>query len=115
MQIEERAVEAVTILELKGKLTLGDGDSLLKDKIHSLVNQDRKHIVLDLGELTYVDSAGLGEIVRSLTTVTRGGGTLKLLNLNKRIQDLMVMTKLITVFDTFENEAEAVRSFAAKV
>ena len=115
MQIEERAVEAVTILELKGKLTLGDGDTLLKDKIHSLVDQDRKHIVLDLGGVSYVDSAGLGEIVGSLTTVTRGGGTLKLLNLNKRIQDLMVMTKLMTVFDTYDTEAEAVRSFAAKV
>jgi anti-sigma B factor antagonist len=115
MQIEERAVDAVTILELKGKLTLGDGDTLLKDKIHSLVDQDRRHIVLDLGDLTYVDSAGLGEIVRSLTTVTRGGGSMKLLNLNKRIQDLMVMTKLITVFDTFETEADAVRSFAARV
>jgi anti-sigma B factor antagonist len=115
MQIEERAVDAVTILELKGKLTLGDGDTLLKDKIHSLINQDCKHIVLDLGGVSYVDSAGLGEIVGSLTTVTRGGGTLKLLNLNKRIQDLMVMTKLITVFDTFDTEAEAVRSFVAKV
>ena len=113
MQIEERAVEAVTILELKGKLTLGDGDSLLKDKIHSLVNQDRKHIVLDLGELTYVDSAGLGEIVRTYTTVSRQGGGLKLLNLTKRITDLLSITKLLTVFETFDSENEAVRSFSA--
>jgi anti-sigma B factor antagonist len=115
MQIEERIVGAVTVLVLDGRLTLGEGDTLLKDKIHSLVNQGRRQIVLDLGRVSYVDSAGLGEIVGSLTTVTRGGGALKLLNLNKRIQDLMVTTKLTTVFDSFDNEADAVRSFSAAV
>ena len=115
MQIDERNVGSVTVLDVTGQITSSEGGTLLKDKIHSLVDQDCKHIVLDLGGVSYVDSAGLGEIVGSLTTVTRGGGTLKLLNLNKRIQDLMVMTKLTTVFDTFDTEADAVRSFAAKV
>jgi anti-sigma B factor antagonist len=115
MQIEERHVGPVTVLDLEGKLTLGEADMLLRDKIHSLINQDRKDLVLNLGGVSYVDSAGLGEIVGSLTTVTRGGGSLKLLNLNKRVHDLMVMTKLTTVFDTYDNEAEAIRSFAVKV
>jgi anti-sigma B factor antagonist len=115
MQIEERTVGGVTILDLKGKLVLGDGDTLLKDKIHSLVNQGRKQFVLNLGDVPYIDSAGIGEVVRTHTTVSRAGGSLKLLNVTKRIHDLLVITKLLTVFDTFESEAEALRSFPAAV
>jgi anti-sigma B factor antagonist len=115
MQIEERNVGAVTILDLKGKLVLGDGDALLKDKIHSLVNQGRKQLILNLGDVPYVDSAGIGEIVRTHTTVSRGGGSLKLLNVTKRIHDLLVITKLLTVFDTFDSEREALASFPASV
>jgi anti-sigma B factor antagonist len=112
MQIEERTVGNVTILDLKGKLTLGDGDTLLKDKIHSLLHQGRKHFLLNLGEVPYIDSAGIGEVVRTFATVSRQGGTLKLLNLTKRIHDLLVITKLLTVFETFNAESDAVRSFS---
>lgn len=115
MHIEERTVGDVTILDLKGKLVLGDGDALLKDKIHSLVNQGRKQLILNLADVPYVDSAGIGEIVRTHTTVSRGGGSLKLLNVTKRIHDLLVITKLLTVFDTFDSEEEARRSFSAAV
>ena len=113
MQIEERAVGDVVVLDLKGRITLGDGDQLLKDKVNSLVNQGHKGIVLNLAGVPYIDSAGLGEIVRTYTTVSRQGGKLKLLNLTKRIQDLLAITKLLTVFETFDSEDEAVRSFSA--
>ena len=113
MQIEERAVGDVIVLDLKGKVTLGQGDELLKDKVNSLVNQGHRKIVLNLAEVPYVDSAGLGEIVRTYTTVSRQGGSMKLLNLTKRITDLLAITKLLTVFETFETEADAVRSFSA--
>jgi anti-sigma B factor antagonist len=112
MQIEQRAVGDVTVLDLKGRVTLGEGDELLKDKVNSLLNQGLKKIVLNLADVPYVDSAGLGEIVRTYTTVSKQGGTLKLLNLTKRITDLLSITKLLTVFETFDNENEAVRSFS---
>ena len=113
MQIDERQAGDVTILDVKGKLTLGAGDEVLKDKINSLVMQGRKKLILNLAEVPYIDSAGLGEIVRTYTTVSRQGGSLKLLNLTKRITDLLAITKLLTVFETYENEADAVRSFTA--
>lgn len=113
MQIDQRTVGDVIVLDLKGKITLGEGDELLKDKVNSLVNQGHKKIVLNLAEVPYIDSAGLGEIVRTYTTVSRQGGSLKLLNLTKRITDLLAITKLLTVFETFESEAEAIKSFAA--
>jgi anti-sigma B factor antagonist len=113
MQIEERAVGGVVVLDLKGRLTLGDGDQLLKDKVNSLVNQGHKRIVVNLAGVPYIDSAGLGEIVGSYTTVSRQGGSLKLLNLTKKITDLLAITKLLTVFEAFDSEDEAVRSFSA--
>jgi len=113
MQIEERTIGDVVVLDMKGKVTLGEGDELLKDKIHSLMNQGRKKIVLNLANVPYIDSAGLGEIVRTYTTVSRQGGSLKLLSLTKRITDLLSITKLLTVFETFDSETEAVASFSA--
>ena len=113
MQIEERAVGTVTILDVKGRLVLGDGDAMLKDKVHSLVNQGCKEIVLNLAEMPYIDSGGLGEIVRSHTVVNRANGHLKLMNVTKRIHDLLVITKLVTVFDTFDSEEAAIQSFAS--
>jgi anti-sigma B factor antagonist len=113
MQIEERAVGDVVVLDLKGKITLGEGDELLKDKVNSLVNQGHRKILLNLGGVPYIDSAGLGEIVRTYTTVSRQGGSLKLLNLTKRITDLLSITKLLTVFETFDSESEAIQSFSA--
>jgi len=115
MQIHEREVNDVTLLDLHGKLTLGEGDELLRDKVNSLVHQERKKIVLNLAEVPYIDSAGLGEIVRTYTTVSRQGGSLKLLNLTTRIQDLRAITKLLTACETFESEKDAVKSFMANV
>ena len=114
MHIEERVVGDVVVLDLTGKITLGDGDELLTDKVNSLLNQGRKKIVLNLADVPYIDSAGLGEIVRTYTTVSRQGGNLKLLALTKRITDLLAITKLLTVFETYETESEAVQSFSAK-
>ena len=111
MQIEERPSGDVVILDLKGKLTIGEGDELLKDKVYSLIQQGQKKLVLNLEGVPYVDSAGLGEIVRTYTTVSKQGGNLKLLNLTKRIEDLLSITKLLTVFDTYESEQEALDSF----
>ena len=111
MNIEERVVGDVVVLDLTGKITLGDGDELLTDKVNSLLNQGRKKIVLNLADVPYIDSAGLGEIVRTYTTVTKQGGNLKLANLTKRITDLLSITKLLTVFETYESEAEAIASY----
>ena len=113
MTIEERTVGDVVVLDLKGKITLGAGDELLKDKINSLLATSKKRLILNLEGVPYIDSAGLGEIVRTFTTVSRQGGSLKLLNLTKRITDLLSITKLLTVFETFESENDAVRSFSA--
>jgi anti-sigma B factor antagonist len=112
MDIAERTVSDVTVLDLKGKMTLGEGDELLKDKINSLLASGKKKLVLNLEGVPYIDSAGLGEIVRTYTTVSRQGGSLKLLNLTKRIEDLLSITKLLTVFETFDTEAEAINSFS---
>jgi anti-sigma B factor antagonist len=111
MQISERESGAVTILDLSGKVTLGDGDTLLKDKLHSLLHQGKKNVLLNLGDVSYVDSAGLGAIVAAYTTMTREGGALKLSNVTKKLQDLLSITKLLTVFETFDSEDEAVRSY----
>jgi anti-sigma B factor antagonist len=111
MEIAERVVNDVTVLDLKGKMTLGEGDELLKDKINSLLSQGRKKLLLNLEGVPYIDSAGLGEVVRTYTTVSRQGGSLKLLNLTKRIEDLLSITKLLTVFETYDSESEAVTSY----
>jgi anti-sigma B factor antagonist len=111
MEIVERTVSDVTVLDLKGKMTLGEGDELLKDKINSLLAAGKKKLLLNLEAVPYIDSAGLGEVVRTYTTVSRQGGSLKLLNLTKRIEDLLSITKLLTVFDTFDSEAEAIQSY----
>jgi len=112
MQIEQRTVGDVVVLDLKGKITLGEGDELLKDKVNSLVNQGHKKIVLNLADVPYIDSAGLGEVVRTYTTVSRQGGQLKLVNLTKRIVDLLTITKLLTVFEAFDSEPEALKSYS---
>ena len=122
MKIVERQVGDVIMLDLHGKILIGEGDDALRDavtrlvdsgktKVHSLTLQGRKKILLNLADVPYVDSAGLGEIVRCYTTVSRKGGRLKLLNLTKKIQDLLAITKLLTVFETYDSEDEAVRSF----
>jgi anti-sigma B factor antagonist len=114
MTIQERVVGSVNILDLGGKLVLGDGDMLLKDKIHSLVFQGRKQIVLNMGGVSYVDSSGLGALVASSVTAKNNGGQIKLVSLTKRLQDLLAIAKLLTVFECYDSDDEAVTSFAAQ-
>ena len=107
MQIEERAVGDVTVVTVTGDITLNKGgDVILKDKINSLLQQGNKKILLDLGRVAYVDSAGLGQLVQVKVTASRSAAELKLLNITKRLKDLLVVTRLSTVFDSFESEAE---------
>jgi anti-sigma B factor antagonist len=112
MTITERKSGDVTILDVEGKILLGEGDVQLKRKIDELIERKETKLLLNLANVPYMDSGGLGEIVRSYTTVKRAGGELKLLNATKRISDLLTITKLITVFEIFESEAEGVKSFA---
>jgi len=101
----------VTVVDVAGRITLGEGSSALREALRDLVGKDHKKILLNLGEVTYIDSSGIGELVSGFTTVTNAGGQLKLLGLNKRVKDLLQITKLYTVFDVHEDEAGAVRSF----
>jgi anti-sigma B factor antagonist len=112
MQIEQRVVGDVAIVKVTGDITLNKGgDVLIKDKVQSLLQQGLLKIVLDLSTVPYVDSAGLGELVHAYATAKNRGGALKLHGVTKRLQDLLIVTKLLTVFDTYDSEAEAVASF----
>jgi anti-sigma B factor antagonist len=111
MKIVERLVGDVVILDLQGKILIGEGDDQLREAVTKLADSGKSKILLNLAEVPYVDSAGLGEVVRCYTTVSRKGGKLKLLNLTKKIQDLLAITKLLTVFETYDSEDEAIRSF----
>jgi anti-sigma B factor antagonist len=111
MKIVERQVDDVVILDLHGKILIGEGDDALREAVTKLADAGKTKILLNLAEVPYVDSAGLGEIVRTYTTVSRKGGKLKLLNLTKKIEDLLSITKLLTVFETYESEAEAINSY----
>ncbi|MSO55449.1 MAG: anti-sigma factor antagonist [Acidobacteria bacterium] len=111
MQIAERESGSVTILDLSKKITLGEDGTLLKDKLQSLLHQGKKNVLFNLAQVSYVDSAGLGALVSAYTTVTREGGSLKLANVMTRLQDLLSITKLLTVFETFDSEDEAIRSY----
>ena len=111
MQIAERSAGKVTVLDLSGQITFTQGDQQFKDKVNSLVHQGQKHILVNLAGVTHVDSAGLGELVAAFTTVTRAGGSMKLVNLTTRLRDLLAITKLLTVFDTFDSEQEALKQF----
>jgi anti-sigma B factor antagonist len=113
MIISERAVGETTVVDLKGKLIAGVGAELLRDKLQSLLQQGRKQFVVNLAEVPYMDSTGLGELVHAYATVTRQGGALKLLNATSRLRDLLVITKLVSVFECFDQEAEALASFVA--
>jgi anti-sigma B factor antagonist len=112
MTITERTNGDVTILDVEGKILLGEGDVQLKKKIDELISRKTGNILLNLEQVPYMDSGGLGEIVRSYTTVKREGGNLKLVGVTSRIKDLMTITKLHTVFDIFDTEAEGVASFS---
>ena len=113
MEITERIVDTVTFLDLHGRLTIGEGAQLLKDKSESLVFQGRKRVVVNLADVPYIDSGGLGQLVACYTTLAKAGGRLKLLNVGKRNHDLLSITKLVSVFDTFDSEEEAIASYGA--
>ena len=115
MHITERSIDDITVLDLEGRLTIGDGAELLRDKVTSIVFQGRNKILLNLAGVPYMDSGGLGELVRSSMAARKAHGEVKLVNLTSRISDLLSITKLLTVFDTFESEPEALRSFSTAV
>jgi len=102
----------VTVIDANGRITLGEGSSTFRDTIKDLTARGNKKLLLNLGDVSYIDSSGIGEMVSGFTSVTNQGGELKLLNLNKRVKDLLQITKLYTVFEVFEDEAAAVRSFS---
>ena len=116
LQLSDRAIGDVVVVDISGRITLGDGgDAMLKEKVRSLLQQGRKKLVLNLAEVSYIDSAGLGELVQAYAAAGKNGGALRLLNTTKRIRDLLSITKLLTVFQVFDSEAEAVASFSAAV
>jgi len=113
MNISERVVDTITILDLSGKLTIGEAAQLLKDKTESLVFQGRNRVIVNLAAVPYIDSGGLGQLVACYTTLAKAGGRLKLLNVGTRNHDLLSITKLVAVFDTFDTEHDAVQSYPA--
>ncbi len=112
MKSSTRQVDGVTIVDLSGRITLGEGSVVLRDQIRDLLSKGNKRILLNLGDVSYIDSSGIGELVSAYTAVSNQGGQLKLLNLTKKVHDLLQITKLYTVFDVRDDEAEAISSFA---
>jgi anti-sigma B factor antagonist len=111
LNITERQAGDITILDMSGKVTIGEGSIALRTTIRRLLGEGKKKILLNLGGVGYVDSSGIGELVSSFTAVNKESGTLKLLNLTQKIQDLLAITKLLTVFDVFDSEADALSSY----
>jgi anti-sigma B factor antagonist len=111
LNISERQAGDVTILDLDGKVTIGEGSVALRTTIRRLLGEGKKNILLNLGGVGYVDSSGIGELVSSFTAVQKEGGSLKMLNLTQKIQDLLAITKLLTVFDVYESEGDALAGF----
>ena len=106
-----RQVGEITVVDLSGRITLGEGSTMLRDNVRDLLGRGQKKILLNLGDVTYIDSSGIGELVSGFTTVTNQGGQLKLLNLTKKVHDLLQITKLYTVFEVHNEEAAAIKSF----
>lgn len=111
LQITERQIGTVTVLDLAGKLTIDQGAEILKDKINSLIVQQRKDVLLNLAAVSYIDSGGLGQLVACYSSLAKAGGALKLLHVSRRNHDLLSITRLVTVFDSFDSENEALASF----
>ena len=112
VKLSTRQIGDVSVVDVAGRITLGEGSSALRDSVREMVGKGQKKILLNLGEVSYIDSSGIGELVSAFTTVTNGGGQLKLLNLTKRVRDLLQITKLYTVFDVHDSEVSAIRSFS---
>lgn len=113
IKLSTRQVGDVTVMDVSGRITLGEGSSSLRESIRELLNKGQRKILLNLADVSYIDSSGIGELVSGYTSVANQGGKLKLVNLTKRVRDLLQITKLYTVFEVFDDEAEAVRSFSA--
>ncbi|HWO02800.1 MAG TPA: STAS domain-containing protein [Blastocatellia bacterium] len=111
LSIKDRQAGDVTILDLSGKITIGEGSVQLREAVKRMLDDGKKKILLNLGDVSYVDSSGIGELVSSYTTTGNNGGQLKLLNQTKKIHDLLTITKLVTVFETHDNEETAIASF----
>jgi anti-sigma B factor antagonist len=111
LNIEERQAGDVTILDMKGKITIGEGSVALRTAIRRMLEEGKKKILLNLAGVGYIDSSGIGELVSSYTAIEKEGGQLKLLNLTQKLQDLLTITKLLTVFDVYESESEALNGF----
>lgn len=111
MKATNRQVDGVTIVDMSGRITLGEGSVILRDAIRDLIGKGQKKILLNLGDVTYIDSSGIGELVSAFTAVRREGGELKLLKLTKKVHDLLQITKLYTVFDIKDDEATAIQAF----
>ena len=111
LDVKERQAGDVTILDLRGEVRIGEGSIALRDAIRNLAGAGKKKLLLNLAGVSYIDSSGIGELIANYTTVSRQGGQLKLLKLTDRVQNLLVITKLLTVFDAYEDEAEALQSF----
>ena len=112
VKLNIRQVGDVSVVDAAGRITLGEGSSAFREAVRDLISKGNKKILVNLGEVSYIDSSGIGELVSAFTTVTNHGGFLKLLSLNKRVKDLLQITKLYTVFEVHEDEGSAVRSFA---
>jgi anti-sigma B factor antagonist len=112
MKSSTRQVDGVTIIDLSGRITLGEGSTVLRDLVRQTVAKGNKKILLNLGDVTYIDSSGIGELVSAFTSVRNAGGELKLLNLTKKVHDLLQITKLYTVFDVKDDEAAAIQAFS---
>jgi anti-sigma B factor antagonist len=111
MKASTRQIDGVTIVDLSGRITLGEGSVILRDTVRDLIGKGNKRILLNLGDVNYIDSSGIGELVSAFTTVRNQGGELKLLNLTKKVHDLLQITKLYTVFDVKDDETSAVKAF----
>ena len=111
MKVATRQVDGITILDLSGRITLGEGSVTLRDAVHDVLAKGQKKILLNLENISYIDSSGIGELVSGFTSVKNAGGELKLLNLTKKVHDLLQITKLYTVFDIWDNEASAISAF----
>ena len=111
LDLKERQAGDVTILDLSGEVRIGEGSIALRDSIRNLADQGKKKVLLNLAGVKYIDSSGIGELIANYTTISRQGGQLKLLKLTDRVQNLLVITKLLTVFDSYDDESEALKSF----
>ena len=111
MKVAIRQVDGITILDLSGRITLGEGSIILRDSVHDALDKGSKNILLNLAQISYIDSSGVGELVSAFTSVKNAGGELKLLNLTQKVHDLLQITKLYTVFDIWDDEASAITAF----